>query len=133
MKEFKHFDKITPEERIERWEQARRVLKSLSPHERRKHWNMAFWGEKTACGTVACAAGHCGLDPWFRRRGFQLNFEKSTGSDPPEFYDDISDVDAFFGRRGSERIFYNTKRRPVGKVIREMTAYITELKERAGK
>lgn len=47
-------------------------MHGLSRHERAKHFNMGHWGQKTDCGTSACAAGFCGLDPWFRRRGFRL-------------------------------------------------------------
>src|SRR6267378_1550966 len=71
---MKHWDDITPKEQIARWEQVLRVLRGLTKHERKKHFNMGFFGQKTSCGTVACAAGHCGLDPWFRRRGFKLDF-----------------------------------------------------------
>jgi hypothetical protein len=58
---------------IERLEQAIRVMRSLTPHQRKKHLDMRHWGYETECGTVACAAGHCGMDPWFRRRGFKLS------------------------------------------------------------
>jgi hypothetical protein len=63
---------------IERFEQLIRVLRDLPRHERRKHFNMYNWGVETECGTTACAAGFCGLDPWFRRRGFKL--ARSFGS-----------------------------------------------------
>ena len=62
--------KVDLERLIERWENGLRVLKAMDPHEREKHFNMALWGKKTDCGTLACAAGHMSLDPWFRRRGF---------------------------------------------------------------
>lgn len=86
---------------LERWEQALRVLKGLTPHERQKHFYMGTWGEETDCGTIACLAGHCSLDPWFRERGFigeirradlTLQFQKAT----PEY---------FFGQRGHNMIF----------------------------
>jgi hypothetical protein len=70
---MKDWFSITPREKIERWENVLRVLKGLTPHQRAHHWDMESWGYNTHCGTVACAAGHCGLDPWFRRRGFKLN------------------------------------------------------------
>lgn len=28
------------------------------------------------CGTVACAVGHAGLNPWFRSQGFKTNIQK---------------------------------------------------------
>jgi hypothetical protein len=31
-------------------------------------WDMLQW----RCGSVGCAIGHCGSDPWFRRRGLTL-------------------------------------------------------------
>src|SRR4051812_3771468 len=55
---------------IDRWEHGLAVLQKLTPHERRHHFKMATWGEKTDCGTVACAAGMFSLDPWFRKRRF---------------------------------------------------------------
>ena len=72
---------------LDRWNNAVRVLTALTPHERRKHFDMSNWGQKTACGTVACAAGFCGLDPWFRRRGLKLNVEiGSLNCDPDTFF-----------------------------------------------
>ena len=78
------------QELIERWVNVERVLNSMPEHDRQHHWDMGMWGEKTDCGTVACAAGHCGMDPWFRERGFELTFYKDGGSK-------ISDVNEFFG------------------------------------
>lgn len=105
---------------IERWSNVERVLESMPEHERREHWNMATWGEKTDCGTVACAAGHCGLDPWFRRRGFKLTFVDGEA--------EISDVNEFFGVEGASRIFYNAQPRPVETVLGEVRGYVGELK-----
>jgi hypothetical protein len=113
---------ITRAQLVERWENVERVLKALSPHERRKHWDMSEWGMKTDCGTVACAAGHCGLDPWFRRRGFGLSFFSTSE------YGDIGDVDGFFGCLGTEIIFYDQRRRTVSTVIKEVRAHIKWLK-----
>jgi len=50
---------------LERWEQALCVLDGLTPHERENHFNMGTWGRRTECGTNACLAGHCSLNPWF--------------------------------------------------------------------
>lgn len=110
-------------EMIERWVNAERVLDALPQHDREKHWNMAVWGVQSECGTVACAAGHCGLDPWFRDRGFKLDF---NDGDPV-----ISSVEEFFGREGSTRIFLNCERRSVETVIGEMREHIDELRARA--
>lgn len=110
----------TSGELIERWANCERVLNNLPEHERRKHWDMSKWGVQTDCGTVACAAGHCGMDAWFRARGFKLDF---AGGDP-----EISDVGEFFGIEGSRQIFFNAKRRPVEAVLEEVRAYLTELR-----
>jgi hypothetical protein len=120
MREMKAWYDATPKQKIERWENVLRVLKGLSPHERQKHWSMSDWVVKTECGTVACAAGHCGLDPWFRRRGFRMGVR----------YDDWTCPEDFFGYEGSTRIFYNYKKRPVSQVIKEVKAHIKLLKTR---
>jgi hypothetical protein len=133
---MKLWSELKQSEKIERWENALRVLSSLTPHERRKHWNMSVFGEKTECGTVACAAGHCGLDPWFRRRGLQLNFEQlyptterfyAVGQDHATSFEDY--IDDFFGPEGSNEIFYNGLPRPVSAVIKEVKKYIKVLEE----
>lgn len=106
---------------IERWTHVARVLDAMPEHERERHWSMGTWGEVNDCGTVACAAGHCGLDSWFRERGFTLNFRGSQAT--------ISNVQDFFGMEGTERIFHNTSQRPVETVAAEVHAYISELRE----
>lgn len=65
----KHMDKATL---IERWEQTLRVLENLPEHERQAHFDMGTWARETKCGTVACIAGHCAMDPWFMERGMRL-------------------------------------------------------------
>lgn len=42
-------------------------------------FDMKNWGVKTECGTAACAAGLAGSDPWFRARGFKLEFDEYEG------------------------------------------------------
>jgi hypothetical protein len=101
----------TTEQLIERWANVLRVLRGLSRHERKKHFNMNWWGDKTACGTVACAAGHCGLDPWFRRRGFKLNFRRDpiTRAWLPILSDQEGfDVEGFFGGKGCRNVFHKS-------------------------
>jgi len=113
---------ISTTELIERWVNVERVLEAMPQHERQHHWSMGTWGQKTECGTVACAAGHCGMDPWFRDRGFKLDFiGKRTEAR-------ISDVDAFFGYEGAHRIFFNSARRSVDTVLEEVRAYIAGLR-----
>lgn len=115
--------------RIERWENVARVLRALPEHERQEHWNMGIWGEKTPCGTVACAAGHCGLDPWFRERGFRLDFRKSNYM-PDHWVESLSgsQVTQFFGRDGTDLIFMNDRHRSVDTVIAEVESFLTELR-----
>ncbi len=101
---------------LERWENCLRVLLGLTRHERRKHFSMRTWGQKTACGTVACAAGFCGLDPWFRRRGLKLDLEdENLTIDPDEFF-----------IYGAQRIFYNEGTH--AKVVARVRALIKEIK-----
>lgn len=137
---MKYWEECTLYEQIERWEHVDIVLSNLSPHEKRKHFDMGHWAIKTACGTTACAAGFCGFNPWFRRHGFGLMFEKSKNSfisddtlvisDPKLRMFAISDyVVTFFGEEGSENIFFNDNDRPVSEVRKEVKAYIKELKE----
>lgn len=110
-------------EKIERWENVDRVLSNLTPHERREHFDMTDWGFETDCGTIACAAGHCGLDPWFYRRGLSLN--SYLKGETISYGNLVAD---FFGYEGSHSIFYNTSRRSVVTVIREVRNYIRYLK-----
>ena len=109
-------------ELIERWDNAQRVLVAMPEHDRQNHWNMAKWGVITDCGTIACAAGHCGLDPWFRDRGFKLDFTEFREAK-------ISDVASFFGLEGSARIFFNSAQRSVEAVIAEVRSYADELRK----
>ena len=51
---------------VEALKQAIRILETIPE----ANFNMHTFGEKTDCGTVACIAGHCMLDPWFISRGF---------------------------------------------------------------
>ena len=93
-------------------EQAVRVLKAA--HEAKKKFDISNWvGERRrrpgarvleiACTSSACAAGYCGLDPWFIERGFYLKaadgplFGKLHVD--PVYRDDIAfdAVQAFFG------------------------------------
>jgi hypothetical protein len=114
---------IASTELIERWSNAGRVLECMPEHDRQRHWNMATWGEITDCGTAACAAGHCGLDPWFIEHGFELTFQGSQAQVP--------DVREFFGLEGSQRIFYNAAPRPVETVLEEVRQFVAELQATA--
>lgn len=80
MSKVKNFEDLTKAERLKRWQALYDALGRLTPHERKQHWNMETWGEKTPCGTVACAAGHAGFDPKIQAMGFR------------SFYDTIDEV-----------------------------------------
>jgi hypothetical protein len=123
---MKTWDRLSSVERIERWENVLRVLRAMTPHERRKHFKMDTWGDKTECGTIACAAGRCGLDPYFRKRGFKLDFTYDKDFD--EWDADLRDVGEFFGFNGSSEIFFDGTIRTVGTVAREVIEYIKFLK-----
>jgi len=114
----------TTKEKIERWVNARRVLRGLSRHERKAHWDMSLWGRKTDCGTIACAAGHCSLDSWFIDHGFEGYYIGSS----TKFLRFTMQPDFFFGITGTGDIFLNQNRRSVSQVIREMTRHIKDLK-----
>lgn len=140
---MKTWDMLTLQQKVVRWENVLRVLRGLSRHERKKHFDMGTWGEKTECGTVACAAGHCGLDPWFRKNGLKLNFtrlDKIWEDEATEWEadfevpinvfgaSDIDVVEAFFGAHGTTHIFYDTTPRHVGAVINQVRRHITRLR-----
>lgn len=136
---IKKFSECTHKEQIARWENAVRVLKNLTPIQRKKQWDMGFFGERTECGTVCCAAGRCGLDPWFRKRGLKLDFvlksydvQKDDDSEETVKLWTMADgfaynVGTFFGD-GSEDIFYNDNSRSVNKVLKEIQAHLKNLR-----
>jgi hypothetical protein len=101
----------THKEQIERWTNVLRVLTKMTRHAREKHFDMSNWAEKTDCGTVGCAAGHCAMDPWFRRRGFKGEFRPYQYTDLPGFYWRFTGIEPeeFFGSDGHHRIFVNTE------------------------
>lgn len=112
---------IESTELIERWSNAGRVLQAMPAHEREHHWDMGKWGLKTDCGTIVCAAGACGLDAWFRDRGFKLTFPRGSREGK------ISDVAGFFGLEGSAKIFFDGRARTVDTVLGEVRGYVSQL------
>lgn len=122
---------VTKEQEIERLTQLIRVMRGLSRHERRRHFDIRQWGMQTDCGTTMCAAGFCGSDPWFRRRGFKLEptfFEKMMIR-----YRGISSWDALYaffgdglGYAGMSHPIFGTPQ-TVGEVIRAARKRIKEL------
>jgi hypothetical protein len=93
-------------DRIERYRQLIRVMRGLSKHERERHFDMESWGRKTPCGTTMCAAGFCGVDPWFQERGFvfEPTYENSRNF-VVRYRNDSSwyAIEAFFGVLPHER------------------------------
>lgn len=118
--------RVAPENRkyIERWTQALRVLTKMSKHERERHFDMSHWGQKTECGTVACLAGHCSLDPWFRRRGFASKF--ATRDEGGGLYFSGQYPSEFFGEKGYLNVFlaFNCSHPEVVKLTREHISYL---------
>jgi hypothetical protein len=144
---MKHWSDCSLKEKIERWEHVITVLKAITPHERRKHWNMGTYGEETACGTIGCAAGFVARDPWFKRRGFKMvreiiSVEKAKqygysdemlttwGRTSWEWRDGVT-PESFFGTEGCEQVFFRSEQRSVSTVIKEVKSYIRELKAAA--
>lgn len=99
----------------ERLLQVVRVLEEL-PKE--KKFDLGTWYE---CGTVGCACGWAGQDPWFRRRGFRsekrhrgdIFFQGIRGYKAAQIFFGILNDDTFhlFSRseykRGSKRDVIN--------------------------
>lgn len=134
---------------LEKWENVLRVLEGLSQHEREKHWDMSTWGVQTPCGTVACAAGHCALDPWFQERGLMASWSptgRMVMGDLTGFFDTSwSECDDWLCRNRSSwigvrrdprapvavrgaAIFHDPTPRSVETVIEEVKAIIQELR-----
>lgn len=112
---------------VERWENALRVLQQMTTHERRRHFNMGSWGQKTECGTIACLAGHCSIDPWFKHRGFTSAFEKITKNHPPQLCFTGQEPEIFFGHGGYNAIFLNCCA-TFTEVVRDVKKHIKWLK-----
>jgi hypothetical protein len=139
---------MSNEQYIERLEQLIRVLQSLTPHEKRRHFDMEQWGYKNECGTVCCAAGHAARDPWFKRRGFKM-VKDISGSPVPSNARHLLTI-SYDGKQGWDALaeFFGVDRSPwwsptnasatiflrptsVGGVIKAAKARIKELKQQA--
>ena len=118
----KLWDDLTPAQKVRRWEGVERVMKKLTPHQRKKHFDMGTWGEKTECGTVGCVGGHCGLDRNFMRQGFRMHLsgDDTTFSVEP---------DMFFGAPGFYRVFlktsasYKESRANISRYLKQLRAH----------
>lgn len=84
---------MTPELR-EKYENVARVLRTLNPAE----FDLDVWGERGSpgCGTRACIAGWCALDPWFRERGFSASFDENGDLIPDTGFSFIRMIREFF-------------------------------------
>jgi hypothetical protein len=138
----KMWNDCTQDQKIERWENVLRVLTAMTPHQRKKHFNMGTWAEQTDCGTVGCAAGLCSFDPWFTRRGFKSAFHPyvdDEGKYITVFRHRFSGTlpEDFFGLDGYHSIFTNdefTVHTGAGvhrRVVKAVKDYIKELKSEA--
>ena len=73
----------------ERLQQAKRVIEGLPEHQREKLFDIAVFAVESEWGTIACIAGHCGLDPWFQELGFFTDTRGTFGEvsiSPGEFF-----------------------------------------------
>lgn len=78
-------------------ERLLQVVRMLDELPREKHLDMSQWYR---CGTVACALGWSGVDPWFTRRGFHLEAlygDKVYKRPKYKVFYDLEAAAAFFG------------------------------------
>ncbi|MGH2613168.1 MAG: hypothetical protein ACRDFB_09015, partial [Rhabdochlamydiaceae bacterium] len=117
-------------------EHALKVMTNMTPHQRKKHFNMSEWGKRTDCGTVACLAGHCSLDPWFRKQGFKGSFDEVYGEldffniEPPIFFGSKVYNDILTNRSFTEygHGSYVNVKKAVVKVIKNLKQHIKGVK-----
>lgn len=100
------WDDLCIEYQIERVERVQTVLGRLTDHQIENHFDMTFWGDKTSCGTVGCAAGHCSFDPWFQRRGFGSRFYQSNSGELHHQWTGLYPM-GFFGSDMESGVFTN--------------------------
>lgn len=70
---------------IRRFKELIRVMQALTPKQRKHEFDMKNWSKITSCGTVKCAAGWAGSDPWFRKRGFRTRESVFSNTLVPTF------------------------------------------------
>lgn len=99
IKDDRFFNELSHAEKVQRWERVRKVLRDMSKHQIKHHFDMGQWIRETECGTVGCAAGLCSIDPWFNRRGFASKLEFGAHSGwtihPCDFFGPIGYDDVF--------------------------------------
>ena len=69
--EYRIADQEDDEKYLIRYANLYTMMASM-PQDNRFDINSFGVPAETECGTAACLAGHAGLHPWFRRRGFAL-------------------------------------------------------------
>lgn len=107
---MKEYNLCNNAERVERFQQAIRVMSDMTAERIENEFNMSTWGEKTACGTVACAAGWCAMDPWFNERGLMMAEIERTDSYSGETWVDFTfskegNASQFFGEAAVDAVF----------------------------
>jgi hypothetical protein len=80
----------------ERLERAVAVLEAFVPSAELQ-FDIRMYCAEEGCGTAACAAGLCGLDPWFQKQGFRTEgndvvFDDSHGLWAVEKFFDLSEM-----------------------------------------
>ena len=97
---------VSDKARLERVERLLHVLTSMTDHEIEHHFDMGKWLARNACGTTGCAAGLCAMDPWFKRRGYGIVFEKAGSR---WYWNWLGQMwpESFFGHDLYEKVFTN--------------------------
>ncbi len=123
-------DKLTKQSK-ERLKQVVRVLRELPPE---KKFDMTLW---LKCGTVGCAIGWAGSDPWFTKHSFKMVTtvitRQKTKNYEPEYKNHVGSgaVMKFFNldRQSVRHLFmsgsYNKNVRQ-GTVIKRIERFIKE-------
>lgn len=133
---MKLWNELSPAEKAERAAEIVRVLEDLTPAQRKHAFDMSTWGEKNnaesrkipGCGTAACAAGWCGLDPTFRKNGFRMRLTD---------YQFTVDPASYFGYRIWNDVFmltedqFPTVLKQAKRVARDMRTVARQIEEKA--
>lgn len=123
---FITWNDATDAEKVLRVEKAIETLASMTLHEQRNHFDMSDWVYKNDCGTIACAAGQCAIQPWFRRRGFVFSIRDAgfTNMYPNTFFGDELYDQVFVSQK-----FTNLSGREAHKaVLKAIRLYLVKLK-----
>lgn len=96
-------------ELIKNWENAQRVMRKLTKHERKKHFNMGYWGRMTPCGTVQCIAGFCAFDKYFNKFGMVGSYTDMGQFDFGGVFNPWERLPHIFGDRGFNAVILGDK------------------------